>query len=107
NRRLDGGRRSAGGKDLSRHVAVREGRPHARGQMTLASYVAIALARAADRHFVLFCSSHGIGSQSSTLFPSGSRTHANFPFSWDSGPFQISTPFRFSCASISDMLSIR
>ena len=60
-----------------------------------------------DRHVVLFFSSHGMGSQSSTLFPSGSRIQANFPFSWDSGPFKISTPFRFSSATISDMLSIR
>jgi hypothetical protein len=60
-----------------------------------------------DSHFVLFSSSHGIGSHSSTLLPSGSRIHANFPFSWDSGPFKMSTPFRFSCANISDMLSIR
>ena len=61
----------------------------------------------ADSHFALLSSSHGIGSHSSTLFPSGSRIHANFPFSWDSGPFMISTPFRCNSANISAMLSIR
>ena len=58
-------------------------------------------------YFALFFSSDSIGSHSSTLFPSGSRIHANFPLSSESGPFKISTSFCFSCANISDMLSIR
>ena len=44
----------------------------------------------------LFFSSKIIGSHSSTLFLSGSMIHANFPFSCDSGPDTISTPFCFS-----------
>src|SRR5262249_19483954 len=48
-----------------------------------------------------------IGSHSSTLFPSGSSTHANVPFSSESGPFKMSTPLRFNCSNMSDMLSIR
>ncbi len=34
-----------------------------------------------EPHPPLFFSSHSIGCQSSTLLPSGSITHANFPFS--------------------------
>lgn len=34
----------------------------------------------------LFFSSQIFGSHNSTLFPSGSMIHANFPFSCDSGP---------------------
>lgn len=44
----------------------------------------------------LFFSSMIIGSQSSTLLPSGSMIHANFPFSSDCGPDTVSTPFCFS-----------
>ncbi len=48
---------------------------------------------AGDRaHAPLFLSSQRIGSQSSTLLPSGSMIHANLPFSWDSGPWMTSTP---------------
>jgi hypothetical protein len=39
------------------------------------------------------------GSQSSTLFPSGSMIHANLPLSSDSGPFTTSMPLSLSCAS--------
>ena len=46
--------------------------------------------------YFLFFSSEIIGSQSSTLFLSGSMIHANFPFSSDCGPDTISTPFCFS-----------
>src|SRR3989442_15969366 len=42
----------------------------------------------------LFLSSHTFGSQSSTLFSSGSMIHANLPFSCDSGPWMIATPPR-------------
>lgn len=51
--------------------------------------------RTMDFH-ALFFSSQFIGSQSSTLLLSGSMIHANFPFSCDSGPDTISTPFCFS-----------
>jgi hypothetical protein len=40
----------------------------------------------------LFLSSNSCGSHNSTLLPSGSLIHANFPFSCDSGPLRISTP---------------
>ncbi len=55
----------------------------------------------------LFFSSQFIGSQSSTLFPSGSMIQANFPFSCDSGPLTISTPPACSCAIISSRSSTR
>src|SRR5688572_4766846 len=55
----------------------------------------------------LFLSSHFIGSHSSTLLPSGSMIHANFPFSCDSGPPTISTPPVRSCSIISSRLSTR
>lgn len=42
------------------------------------------------------------GSHSSTLFPSGSRIHANVPFSSDSGPFRISPPFCCSFRHVVD-----
>src|SRR6185503_2055068 len=59
------------------------------------------------RQALLFLSSQSIGSQSSTLFPSGSMIHANFPFSADSGPDTISIPDARSCPSISSRLSTR
>jgi hypothetical protein len=46
--------------------------------------------------YFLFFSSGIIGSHSSSLLPSGSMICANFPFSCDSGPDTISTPFCFS-----------
>jgi hypothetical protein len=55
----------------------------------------------------LLLSFHSIGSQSSTLFPSGSIIHANLPFSCDSGPPTISIPEARSCASISSRSSTR
>src|SRR5207245_9224702 len=39
----------------------------------------------------LFLSSHTFGSQSSTLFSSGSMIHANLPFSCDSDPWMSYT----------------
>jgi len=55
----------------------------------------------------LSLSSHRIGSHSSTLLPSGSRTQANLPFSADSGPFTGSIPIAFSCASMPSSESTR
>ena len=55
----------------------------------------------------LFLSSQVFGSQSSTLFPSGSMIHANLPFSCDSGPWMTSTPPARSCSSSSPRLSTR
>lgn len=57
--------------------------------------------------FYLFFSSQIIGSQSSTLFPSGSMIQANFPFSWNSGPLKISTPDLVNCLIISSRSSTR
>src|SRR3546814_18442995 len=48
-----------------------------------------------------------LGSKSSTLFPSGSMIHANFPFSCDSGPPMIATPASRSRARISSRSSTR
>lgn len=58
-------------------------------------------------HHPLFFSSQILGSQSSTLLPSGSIIHANLPFSWVSGPWMTSMPEAVSCATISSILSIR
>ena len=67
------------------------------------------LQRVVGRHSQapLFLSSQTFGSQSSTLFSSGSMIHANLPFSCDSGPWMTSTPPARSCSSSSPRLSTR
>src|SRR6185503_17725688 len=59
-----------------------------------------------DAHHAFF-SSMSFGSHNSTLLPSGSMIHANFPFTSESGPLMISIPPSRSCAIISSRLSTR
>ncbi len=61
----------------------------------------------ASRYASLFLLSQSLGSQSSTLLPSGSISQRNLPFSWDSGPLKMATPASRSCLTMSSMLSMR